>query len=129
MGNGVLSAEVSSRAVRPGLGVSAGIRAVSYLSAAGETGAVAPYRVPACGPEAKAGSAGAITTGRRSPALPERQSLAGEIETIVTYPDGTIGPRCKRWRHERGWAWRYKLGGVGILGAAQWVKEVCNATP
>ena len=24
--------------------------------------------------------------------MPERQSMAGEIETIVTYPDGTIGP-------------------------------------
>jgi hypothetical protein len=24
--------------------------------------------------------------------LPERQSTAGEIEVIVTYPDGTIGP-------------------------------------
>jgi hypothetical protein len=30
--------------------------------------------------------------GAWSSERPERQSMAGEIEPIVTYPDGTIGP-------------------------------------
>jgi len=70
---------VSSRAARPGLAVSVATRPVSYLSPAGETDAVAPCGVPACGTEAKAGPAGAITAARcRFPGT--HNDCSGEVQ-------------------------------------------------
>ncbi len=37
--------------------------------------------------------------------LPERQSPTGEIDTIETYPDGTIGPSLEALEAQSGWAW------------------------